>query len=221
MKDLTSRVSSIEERLLERAFESNDVSKKSLIPIMARDMGLFAELWFEDKLSVRTVEWSQKGYRLVSIKDEGDSYYALCGEGPFPIGFTQIKKENGYPYVEYSAVRSSDQGKGLGLFMYEGMLFDLGILRSSASLSKGSSALWKTLVMKYNGVLVIPKKDSPTKREYQMPVVGWTVEDGITYPMLRTQDNKKVSLFDIMDEHPNGLKEITSAQNAFYLIKSR
>lgn len=94
-------------------------------------------------------------------------------------------------FVEASFILPKYQGLGLGMFLYEVVLKHLGKLFSSTNLSKGSSATWKKLVTKYNGVLVLDKSIVGRPKDIELKVQGWEVVKGITYPVFETAKGKK------------------------------
>jgi GNAT superfamily N-acetyltransferase len=168
---------------LVQAFEANNITKKNMLP----DYREWLKKFLSEFLS---------GKKVSILETKGDFYVLECAESfylcsrkePFPIGV--IGTESSY-FVEASFILPKYQGLGLGMFLYEVVLKHLGKLFSSTNLSKGSSATWKKLVTKYNGVLVLDKKIVGRPKDVELKVQGWVVVKGVTYPVFDTAKGRK------------------------------
>lgn len=152
--------------------------------------------------------WAYEEYVLATVPSETWA----------PVGCLQLQQNTDrYQEVQFSVVDKPFLGRGIGQLMYEAKLKDLGHLASSDDLSKGSSALWRRLVTKYKGQLVIPKYNSPTKKALKVAVVDWVVKGGITYPVVETPKGRK-DLKQLASDWKTEGDEAALA--AYYLIES-
>lgn len=146
-----------------------------------------------------------------------------------PIGFLEVEETWGFPAAIVSVIATKFQGQGLGRLLYETALKHFGTLASSNDLSKGSSALWRQLVTKYHGTLVLPKAWAPGKKDLALKIVGWDTNDKITFPVLETADGN-MSLRHILDQtraagraKSKGQEDLYNSHHAaracFYLVR--
>lgn len=195
---------------IEQAFTPNKVSKSNVMP------------GFRDALE-ETLQDYLAGKKFSYLESRGDYYvvqsyeqFYLCStKEPFPIGVLMMNTKY---MVHSSFVMPKHRGKGLGLFLYEVALKKLGQLFSSTDLSKGSSALWRTLVTKYNGVLVLDKHLIDRPKDIELKVQGWQVVKGITYPVFNTVKGKRnlSNLFKLFNR-----KSSSAAKESYYKITAK
>ena len=196
--------------IFEQAFTPNKINKSKLLPL------------FRSSLA-ETLQDFLAGKKISYLESRGDYYvvhsyefFYLCStKEPFPIGFIQMETQY---MVHASFVLPKYQGKGLGLFLYEVALKKLGQLFSSTDLSKGSSALWRTLVTKYNGVLVLDKHLIDRPKDIELKVQGWQVVKGITYPVFNTVKGERnlSNLFKLFNR-----KSSSAAKESYYKITAK
>jgi hypothetical protein len=115
-----------------------------------------------------------------------------------------------------SAVLFAYQGQGLGFALYESAINYFGSLCSSTNLSAGSSVLWRRLVTKYHGVLLVPRSNNYLKL-ISVKIVGWEKQVGITYPVLLLSDGSRKNLLQIRKDTSKRMEKGAVA-SSFYLV---
>jgi GNAT superfamily N-acetyltransferase len=110
------------------------------------------------------------------------------------------------------------KGKGLGLAMYETALKHYGVLRSSTDLSVGSAMLWKLLIEKRGGKLIVPLITNYVVTErVPVDIVSWKKSGNFWWPEVM-RSGKKTSLRDILNSKDPA--EHTSAGESYYEVRN-
>jgi hypothetical protein len=200
------------------AFHPNEIGPSDAHVSKWVDAGAF-EIDVELEDNPANVSFRPVGKFVVqSAEIEGITTY-LARLDSKPIGILQLhRNSDGLWASETLGVLSSQQGQGLGLVFYETALADLGKLASSASLSRGSSKLWKFLVTKHRGVFVIQGEYSSTGRPLEVKIKDWVLEQGMTYPVFTKADGTPIQLDNLL--RSTNAREKAAAYNGYYLIKA-
>jgi hypothetical protein len=142
-----------------------------------------------------------------------EAVFILEKSKPFPLGVLSFKKD---PIVgrciELSMIAPLFQGKGLGLKLYASSLDYFGVLKSATDLSKASSALWKSLLSKFQGHLMLNLKGKYRPQS----IVDWELVNGYTFPILDFPEGR-MSLRVMLKSEDSVYRN--AAQTSFYLIR--
>jgi hypothetical protein len=189
------------------AFSPNDISTRSR--------------GHESSLFNYVSEYGVKSSEYEAIRGKGDitlwfsPKYGIVVTSPKswrPIAVLFIDTRGGVNYASSSVVDHQFIGLGIGQQMYELAIKKFGAFASSDNLSKGSSALWRRLVDKYHGFYVIPPNVSPSGRSMQVAIVGWTVDKGITWPIVQT-DQGPASISQILRKETKRIDKLSNSRD--------
>lgn len=135
------------------------------------------------------------------------------------LELTFDEPEFSFPAVNASVVIKSHLGKGIGKQMHKIALDQFGAIDSDTSLSRPASMLWKSMIESFgNGCLVIPRGNSPTKKEIEVTIHGWTTDNGYAYPVLKGTAGREFGLNEILSKEPT-LPGSRAARLSRYRIK--
>ena len=126
--------------------------------------------------------------------------------GKYPIYKTKLYRDTSTAYVAFSeskvagilclgsnqhsvtvsSVSDKYKGQGIGMRLYQAALIDRKVLRSSTSLSVGSTAAWAYLCKMYKGCIVTGK--------LRVPIAGYKLINGYTIPLVKNLSGDKIPL---------------------------
>ena len=147
----------------------------------------------EDLPSYRLDKLGQfRGFSLYLANRPGFYERIIALQGSSVVGNLTMGVAPGF--VSSSVVEPEFKGKGIGLALYEAALKHYGVLFSSTDLSVGSAMIWKSLVEKYDGSLIVPLIDNfIVKSKVEVKIVGWRQSGKFWWPLVSKQ-SKPVSL---------------------------
>jgi hypothetical protein len=120
--------------------------------------------------------------------------------------------------VSTVSVNPAFKRKGIGLKLYELSLKHFGALISSSDLSVGSAMLWKTLVEKYEGHLIVPLvKNYQVQSSVNVGITGWSEVSSFWWPKVSVS-GKSVSLQKLLTSADPS--EQSSARASTYFVKA-
>lgn len=190
----------------EVAFNRNRLSRSTtVLPLMR----------FEDLETTSNKKLAAyRDFSLQLVKKRGHYDRIVATQSGKVVGNLTMGMTHGF--VSSSIVMPEFKGQGLGLALYEAALKVYGHLNSSIDLSVGSSLIWKTLVERHNGCLVVPHIENYVIRSTtDVKVIGWKQGGKFWWPLV-SKLGKPVSLQKLLEsEDP---REKASAMASYYKV---
>ena len=155
-------------------------------------------------------------YPMVVAHRPADIYYSA---GVLVLARAPLVGSNGATHsVSTVSVKPEFKGMGVGLALYEHALKHYKSLVSSIDLSVGSAMLWKTLVEKYDGHLIVPMIENyQIHSSVNVGITGWSQVSNFWWPKVSVS-GKPVSLQKILSSKDR--KEQASARASTYYVKA-